>query len=559
MVSFKEQSNAAQMLHRSATCDLTLFYDALVACSGIGTSMVKVRYITLCLLLIHVRSTFALFLTVVDVWLFGLTSPLFQDNKTEQERVMNHMLKVNLSVVKERDAATQALQKLATKRSDAELPSGGPAGSAPGGAPASAKKSSVSLSSVFKSNANPQKSFEKQKEASIKACESYAACLQAANLNAAKYHSEDLPSMLTQMQSLEEMRLHSLNTALKDFSRLQKSFTGSMLELSQVVESLAKKMNANDDIAGFVREVCLEHGPALAPIPFTYDIPISLAELKAMTYDEPPSSLFYSTLDGVIKQQKSLEQVQGTTANALSNGLTVCGVSRAALDLPLIVPTLLRHIVAADGQHSEGIFRISVGSEELTRLRRQLEAGDFTLAGQSNPHVSACILKSWFRDLLQPVVPFASYQAAIAMGQLEPFSSQNAAQVQQMRNVLADLPPLNARILATLFGFLKRLSSEPAWVAKTRMNLANLSLVFSPGLVRSEKNDPMQMLQGQQGGRRAGKEQCKTAYSEKQKHIATGGSYIAFELTFWLCCAVLLLFLYACQTPSTRRTSSCAP
>jgi hypothetical protein len=30
----------------------------------------------------------------------------------------------------------------------------------------------------------------------------------------------------------------------------------------------------------------------------------------------------------------------------------------------------------------------------------------------------------------------------------------------------------------------------------TRMNLQNIALVFSPGLVRSEKNDPMQMLQG---------------------------------------------------------------
>ena len=45
------------------------------------------------------------------------------------------------------------------------------------------------------------------------------------------------------------------------------------------------------------------------------------------------------------------------------------------------------------------------------------------------------------------------------------------------------LSPLNEKIL----GFLKSLSSTPEYMSKTHMNLANLSRVFSPGLVRKRE------------------------------------------------------------------------
>lgn len=265
--------------------------------------------------------------------------------------------------------------------------------------------------------------------------------------------------------------------------------------------------NAARPTCAFVQHVCEEHGPPLPPVPFSYNIPISLSELKSMQFDEPPSSLFYSTLDGVMKHQKALEAVPGSTANAVAAsaaaavtaGASSGGLSRW-LELPLIVPTLLRAIYENGGMVSEGIFRISVGSEELTRIRRQLEQGDFALSagggsGGGNPHVSACLLKSWLRDLAAPVVPWSLYERCIAVGQLEPFSAANADHAAAVRSVMTDLPPLNAKLLALLFGFLKRLGGEPNFVSRTRMNLANLSLVFSPGLVRSEKNDPLQMLQ----------------------------------------------------------------
>jgi len=352
------------------------------------------------------------------------------------------------------------------------------------------------MDSLFGGNAasnkaKHEKSFQKTKEQCVKACESYVSTLSSANVHLTKYQKEELPNMLTQLQSLEEMRLHSLHQALKDFAKLQQRYTENIAKISNVVSDLADGMDATQDILNFCNRVCEEHGPALAHLPFTYDIPISLTELKAMQFDEPPSSLFYSTLEGVMKQQKALAEGVAGSSMAAAAGTTA---SNYTLDIPLIVPTLLRSIYENGGMTSEGIFRISAASEDLTRVRRQLESGDFAIK-ESNPHIAACLLKSWLRDLLTPVFPFSVYDKCIAIGQIEPFNAHDPNHANQVKSLMSDLPPLNESIVALLFGFIKHLSNHTEYVAKTRMNLANLALVFSPGLVRSEKNDPMQMLQ----------------------------------------------------------------
>ena len=79
---------------------------------------------------------------------------MVKEQKTEQERVHAAMLKVNISIAKERDSATQALQKLAAKREDATPSSSG------GGSAAAPAKASL-MDSIFKSNADPQKAFTK--------------------------------------------------------------------------------------------------------------------------------------------------------------------------------------------------------------------------------------------------------------------------------------------------------------------------------------------------------------------------------------------------------------
>jgi hypothetical protein len=431
----------------------------------------------------------------------GIGIAMVKEHQVEQTRVHSAMLKVNVSVAKDREAASQALQKLAVKRGE-ELVGAAPVPSAASASSSSsaldASKKGVGALSLFK-HAPSKAGFEKSKESAIRVCEHYASALTTANVAHHRYHAEELPNMMTQMQSLEEMRLHSLHAALRDFSKLQKGLTSAMLNITHSIEELASNMNGHADISAFVKQVCDEHGPALPPVPFSYDLPISLAELRAMPFDEPPSSLFYSTLDGVMKQQKAMESQLGTTANTVAQagaavggggGMGGIGMDGTAdtsggmtstlsrsLELPLIVPTLLRNIYESDGCHSEGIFRLSVGSEELTRLRRQLESGDMSLKlAQPNPHVSACLLKSWFRDLLVPVFPYALYEKCIALGQKDNWSASDPACAAAMKALLSSelLPPLNAKILALLFGFLKKLATQPDYVACTRMNLANI-------------------------------------------------------------------------------------
>jgi hypothetical protein len=74
------------------------------------------------------------------------------------------------------------------------------------------------------------------------------------------------------------------------------------------------------------------------------------------------------------------------------------------------------------------------------------------------------------------VFPYALYEKCIALGQKDNWSASDPACAAAMKALLSSelLPPLNAKILALLFGFLKKLATQPDYVACTRMNLANI-------------------------------------------------------------------------------------
>lgn len=376
---------------------------------------------------------------------------MYEKNKAEQKAILATVEKNNIALSKDRETANESVKKLLKSR----------------------KKEGESDSTVTSSM---EKNFQKAKETSLKHCEAYQSTLILANVALNKYNSHDAPQMFTQMQSLEEMRLHSLQATLKEFASCADSFSQSLEEVSQKLDTLAKNFKPEQDIDGFVQKTVAEYGPALPPIPHVYDVAVTPEEIRGMSVAEAPSSLFYSTLDGVMKYQKSIPHAAG-------------------LDVPLIVPVLLKHIADTGGFYSEGIFRISASSEELSMTRKQLERGDYNLSTSDlSPHVSAALLKSWLRDLSNPLLPYASYEKCIALGAVENFNEKtNPAHVEMIKNIIKELPPINQKTIAILFTFLKMLLA-PECVEVTRMNVHNLSLVFSPGLLRSESTDPHKML-----------------------------------------------------------------
>lgn len=74
-------------------------------------------------------------------------------------------------------------------------------------------------------------------------------------------------------------------------------------------------------------------------------------------------------------------------------------------ELPKIVIVLLEKLNALNAHQVEGIFRIPGSVGECTRMRIQIEKGDYSLDSFRDPHVPASVLKFWFRSLEDPIIP----------------------------------------------------------------------------------------------------------------------------------------------------------
>ena len=335
----------------------------------------------------------------------------------------------------------------------------------------------------------------------LKNCEAYQKVIDSSNVVHHQLHSHDLPTLLTQMQSLEEMRLQSLHTALSTFSSLHSSHGKAVVALSGDIKSLVQSVQAEADIREFISRTIQQHGPPLPSQPFYYDCSITPNELRqeieaedkvsqSSTSEKLRPSLFYTSLEGVMEYERArFEEKKEVTAASPSY----------PPDIPRILPVLIAAIERLGGPTSEGIFRLSVSTDELHAVRKTLERGDYLLSSIDNPHVPAAVLKAWLRDLSSPLIPFSCYDRAIELGKLSPAQVFDAPSPNPLSVLLQSIPSLNRRVLLYLLTFLHRLTLPP-WVEQSRMTQSNLAVVFSPTLLRSEGNEAVVMMRDSKWG-----------------------------------------------------------
>lgn len=127
----------------------------------------------------------------------------------------------------------------------------------------------------------------------------------------------------------------------------------------------------------------------------------------------------------------------------------------------------------------EGIFRKSVSVDEENETLQELSSRNFAYLHQiTNPHLIASLIKKFFTNLKEPVVPFPLYDRLM--------HDQGVSNKRHfLKQQLAALPALNFLSLMFVIDFLRRdvLPLEK----ETKMGAHNLAICFSPALMRSEK------------------------------------------------------------------------
>ncbi|XP_032814156.2 rho GTPase-activating protein 8-like isoform X2 [Petromyzon marinus] len=155
------------------------------------------------------------------------------------------------------------------------------------------------------------------------------------------------------------------------------------------------------------------------------------------------------------------------------------GLKRLAENSGQLIPLVVRDTVAYLKEHglqTEGIFRRSASTQALRETQERYNRGqpvDFQALG--DVHLAAVILKTFLRELPEPLLTFSLFPYIVSVQGLEK-DARGAAVVEMVKK----LPEENRAVLHHLLDFLKLVEQHSG---VNKMSGENLAIVFGPNLV----------------------------------------------------------------------------
>ncbi|XP_035758794.1 rho GTPase-activating protein 1 isoform X2 [Egretta garzetta] len=143
------------------------------------------------------------------------------------------------------------------------------------------------------------------------------------------------------------------------------------------------------------------------------------------------------------------------------------------------VPLVVRDTIAHLQEHAlatEGIFRRSANTQVVREVQQKYNMGvpvDFQQ--YEDVHLPAVILKTFLRELPEPLLTFALYSHVVTFQSVEEVN-----RVDVVRKTLQTLPEENYEVLHLLTAFLVQVSAHSD---RNKMTNTNLAVVFGPNLL----------------------------------------------------------------------------
>ncbi|TRY84682.1 hypothetical protein DNTS_003909 [Danionella cerebrum] len=129
------------------------------------------------------------------------------------------------------------------------------------------------------------------------------------------------------------------------------------------------------------------------------------------------------------------------------------------------------------GMHEEGLFRIAAGASKLKKLKAALDCSTSQLEEfYSDPHAVAGALKSYLRELPEPLMSYQLYEEWIQASNVPDPDKK----LQELWMVCDRLPKPNKTNFRYLVKFLAKLSQESDI---NKMTASNIAIVLGPNLL----------------------------------------------------------------------------
>lgn len=173
----------------------------------------------------------------------------------------------------------------------------------------------------------------------------------------------------------------------------------------------------------------------------------SREEIKQIRKDPFQGAMFGGSLEEIMQEQRK---------------------EHPNVRIPRVMAILCDCILDSGGEKTEGIFRISANHDRVFEMKVILEKGTSTLRAQDDAHVPACLLKTWFLELKDPLIPTDFYQKFLD-------NAENMDELSEL--VYNELPDVNRNTLLFLIRFLRIIATPENQVSK-RLLIFFKNLIF---------------------------------------------------------------------------------
>jgi len=299
----------------------------------------------------------------------------------------------------------------------------------------------------------------------------------------------DLPTIIKERRHLDQLVLE-LDTAKERLHRAKQEdqnqggpLTGAKVEkLAEDLDGMVRKVDqARDSLAtdmmAFLAKDAELAGLIAKFLNFKLDYHSCIAEQVRLTQPK---------VDDILLTKKGFPIFGSSLSFHLASFPLASGI---AYPIQLCVTRLVML-----GLEEEGLFRLAAGSSKVKRLRAEMEAGLSSLSSleSADHHVLTATIKSYLRELPDPLMGAQLYQDWVEAGQLEGEDRFDA-----IWNLLQHeaLPKENYRNIQYLFRFLHEVSRHEE---RNKMSASNLAIVITPNVVWEceSVHDPLDMMVG---------------------------------------------------------------
>lgn len=308
-------------------------------------------------------------------------------------------------------------------------------------------------------------------------CLDYEQSIISANQFLFSYMLIQMPLELNRMQRLEESRLNFFGEAMDELGQCYLALaevqstlgTGfdreaQRLDVAKEIHNLVDKLTERSKLEASLNECESDATLATYAAPFVYDLPLTVANLRAM-----------------VDRNKDRPIDLSGTVTSIIESQSLVWPELSHLQLPRIFTCLKRAIEDLGGCACEGIFRVGGSFNEAQGLYEQLQSGDYQIY-ITTAYTAAALLKRWMREMSEPLMTHAFVEEVIEITKRIDLDPDDLELQYQLVGVYKRLPEGNQLVIQGILRIMHDISSVEN-IAATKMTLENLAIIFSPSFL----------------------------------------------------------------------------